>query len=189
MNNIMNALVYCENGNLFIRKPNGLEYTFENVDAPVLGFDFDVVIYDDNKIKIKEWIMNKDFHEQEHIPLTEEECQMIESYIGNSEPPTGVTLQTQHVQRLHHVVHQQIDEMVRLYGFSSFVDVVACGREGSNNPKRSDARRVLEFYDNAFFIFSEMENEIMSTREDHLRDFNYYLSRFPDPVIAPGSRG
>lgn len=188
MNDIMNALVYCENGNLFIRKPNGLEYTFENVDAPVLGFDFDVVIYDDNKIKIKEWIMNKDFHEQEHIPLTEEECQMIESYIGNSEPPTGVTLQGQYAQRLYDFTHQQIEEMTKMYGFGSLIDVVAAGREGSNNPKRSDARRVLEYYDNVWFIFSEMENEIMSLREDHLRGFDYYLSRFPDPTVVSGSR-
>ena len=32
----MNCLVYCENSNLFIRKPNGLEYQFDNVDAPAL---------------------------------------------------------------------------------------------------------------------------------------------------------
>ena len=53
--NIKNALVYCENRNLFIRKPNGLEYDFENVDKPALGFEFDVVVYDDMEVKILEY--------------------------------------------------------------------------------------------------------------------------------------
>ena len=30
----MNALVYCEFGNLFVRKPNGLEWRHESVDNP-----------------------------------------------------------------------------------------------------------------------------------------------------------
>ena len=34
----MNALIYCENGNLTIRKPNGLEWQHEQVDKPELGF-------------------------------------------------------------------------------------------------------------------------------------------------------
>ena len=32
----MNMLIYCENGNLTIRKPNGLEYTFENTDKQLI---------------------------------------------------------------------------------------------------------------------------------------------------------
>ena len=48
----MNALVYCEFGNLLVRKPNGLEYRFENVDKPDLGFDFDVLVYDQIEVKI-----------------------------------------------------------------------------------------------------------------------------------------
>ena len=38
----MNALIYCENGNLTIRKPNGLEWQHEQVDKPELGFKYDL---------------------------------------------------------------------------------------------------------------------------------------------------
>ena len=37
----MNALTYCEFGNLTIRKPNGLEWQHEQVDKPELGFEYD----------------------------------------------------------------------------------------------------------------------------------------------------
>ena len=29
--NVRNALIFTEDGNLFVRKPNGLEYEFQNV--------------------------------------------------------------------------------------------------------------------------------------------------------------
>ena len=32
---MINALVYCEFGNLLVRKPNGLEYRFDNVDKMI----------------------------------------------------------------------------------------------------------------------------------------------------------
>ena len=65
----MNALVYCEFGNLLVRKPNGLEYRFENVDKPDLGFDFDVLVYDQIEVKILEWDKDKPFDEQDTQPL------------------------------------------------------------------------------------------------------------------------
>ena len=43
----MNALIYTESGKLIIRKPNGLEWEYENVDQPELGFDYEVLVYDD----------------------------------------------------------------------------------------------------------------------------------------------
>ena len=59
----MNMLIYCENGNLTIRKPNGLEWTFENTDRPDLGFDYDVLVYDDIEVKIMKWKENVLFDE------------------------------------------------------------------------------------------------------------------------------
>ena len=61
----MNALIYCENGNLTIRKPNGLEYRFDNVDKPDLGFDFDVLIYDQIEVKVLKWEEGKPLDQQE----------------------------------------------------------------------------------------------------------------------------
>ena len=96
----MNCLVYCENSNLFIRKPNGLEYQFDNVDAPALGFKYDVLVYDDIEIKIENWDDSKSFDQQEQLPLTETDIQAVEDYIKISEPPVGVTLQSQYAGRL-----------------------------------------------------------------------------------------
>ena len=42
----MNQLIYTEDNNLHVTKPNGLRYQYENVEKPNLGFEFDVVIYD-----------------------------------------------------------------------------------------------------------------------------------------------
>ena len=75
----MNMLVYCENGNLTIRKPNGLEYTFENTDRPELGFDFDVLVYDDIEVKILKWDETKKFDNQEKINLVDSEIDAIET--------------------------------------------------------------------------------------------------------------
>jgi hypothetical protein len=181
----MTALIYCERGNLFIRKPNGLEYTFENVDAPVLGFDFEVLIYDEIKTKITNWQIDKPFEEQERIPLSDDECSMIEGYIENSEPPEGVTLQTQYIDNLERYVHHKIFELMNQYGFCEISDVVAAGREGSNHPWRSSARRVLEFYDNLWFIYDQLCDEIKATREDHLQPYSSYENKIPFGQPSP----
>ena len=80
----MNMLIYCENGNLTIRKPNGLEWTFENTDRPDLGFDYDVLVYDDIEVKIMKWKENVLFDDQEKITLADDEVDAIEQYIDNS---------------------------------------------------------------------------------------------------------
>ena len=61
----MNALIYCENGNLTIRKPNGLEWQHEQVDKPELGFEYDVLVYDDIECKVEKWVENVPLEEQE----------------------------------------------------------------------------------------------------------------------------
>ena len=50
-----NALVYTEDNKLWIRKPSGLNYEFVNVDKPELGFDYEVLIYDDIEVKVEKW--------------------------------------------------------------------------------------------------------------------------------------
>ena len=80
--NIKNALVFTEDNNLFIRKPNGLEYEFQNVDKPELGFEYDVVVYDDIEIKIMKWNREVGFDMQEKTDLSESEKSMVEQYIA-----------------------------------------------------------------------------------------------------------
>ena len=181
----MNALVFDEDCNLYIKKPDGLEYTFENVDPPALGFEYEMVVYDNEESKVLKWNKELDFNGQERIPLTDAEKEMIEQYIGNSEPPEGVTLQKQHVNRLEEVVTNMVTEMSNNYGFNGLMDAVYAGREGSNHPSRSSARRVLEYADAQHVILADVSNEIYSTREDFLAPFDEYAVKLPVPPALP----
>ena len=80
----MNMFIYDENGTLTVRKPNGLEYNFENTDRPELGFEYDVVVYDDIEVKILEWKDDVCFDEQVKVNLNDTEIDAIETYIENS---------------------------------------------------------------------------------------------------------
>lgn len=177
----MNMLIYCENGHLTIRKPNGLEWRHDNVDKPNLGFEYDVLIYDDIEVKIMEWKDNVQFDEQEKISLTDVELDAIENYIANSVPPSDVTLSNQYSQQINDVGRDYMDQQTQAYGFENLVDVMAAGRDGSNHPLRSDARRVLEYYDVMWNIYVNIMNDVKSTREDLLPDVEEYLNRFPTP--------
>ena len=177
----MNMLIYCENGHLTIRKPNGLEWRHDNVDKPNLGFEYDVLIYDDIEVKIMEWKDNVQFDEQEKIALTDVELDAIENYIENSVPPSDVTLSNQYSQQINDVGRNYLDQQMQSYGFETLVDVMAAGRDGSNHPLRSDARRVLEYYDVMWNIYVNIMNDVKSTREDLLPDVEEYINRFPTP--------
>ena len=182
----MNALIYCESSNLFIRKPNGLEYQFENVDRPALGFDFDVLVYDDvYEVKILNWNNDRCFEDQELIQLNDDEMEMVEMYISNSEPPEGVTLSNQFISRLRDYVKEQIGITTDNYGFDDLVEVTYAGRDSSNHPKRSNARRVLEFADAVNCVFYDLADEISRTREDHLKHIDEYLAVIPQGPILP----
>ena len=181
----MNALVFDMDGNLFIRKETGLEYTFENVDAPALGFEYSMVVYDEDEFKIVNWDGDKPIEEQQQEPLSESEKEMCEQYIANSEPPEGVSLQSQHVNRLEDVVSDHIQQMATDYGFNDFVMVIYAGREGSNHPYRSNARRVLEFGDAQNTVLAEVSAEIHATREDFLKPFEEYVNILPLPTSLP----
>lgn len=180
----MNMFIYDENGNLVIRKPNGLEYSFENTDKPNLGFDFDVVVYDDIEVKIVEWEDGKDFDDQQKINLNDSERDAIEQYIENSAPPEGISLNQQYSNNLIQVAEDYVSNQCDAYGFVNLIDVVAAAREGSNHPLRSDARRVLEYYDQVWNIYVNLMHEIQNTREDVLKPFDDYKYAFPIPRQA-----
>lgn len=113
----MNALIYTEESKLIVRKPNGLQYDFENVDRPELGFDFDVLVYDDIEVKILEWKEDLDFNDQDKVALTDEEKGEIERYIENSEPPLGYNLNTQYIRKLEEMVYVNIEKVANQYDF------------------------------------------------------------------------
>jgi len=177
----MNALIYCENGNLFIRKPNGLEWRHESVDAPDLGFDYQVLIYDDIECKVEEWEDGKDLEEQAKLPLSETEKDAIEAYIENSEPPSGVSLNQQYAGRVAEGVRRNTHQQVEQYGFDDIVEVLIAAREGSAHPHRSNARRVLEYTDALASVAENVFREISITREDTLKPLEDYLMQLPPP--------
>lgn len=180
----MNMLIYCEHGNLTIRKPNGLEWQFENTDRPDLGFDYDVLVYDDIEVKINKWEDDVIFDNQKKITLNDAEIDAIEQYIDNSAPPEGVNLNNQYSNKLVEIANNYCMDQVQCYGFSEVIEVVAAGREGSNHPLRSDARRVLEYYDAIWNVYLNVMQEIKGTREDLLKEFEYYANQLPRPQQA-----
>lgn len=184
--NIKNALVFCENRNLFIRKPNGLEYEFENVDKPALGFEFDVVVYDDMEVKILEYNPSLRWEEQEIVELNDDEKEMCEQYISNSEPPEGINLHNQIADKLSNYIRNEHEECAMIYGFRDLQTVLISGREGSNHPLRGNARRVLEYIDNTHSIFYNLTDEIFATKEELLKDFDHYRRQIPQAQMATG---
>tara|TARA_B110000444_G_scaffold175698_1_gene164354 strand:- start:202 stop:771 length:570 start_codon:yes stop_codon:yes gene_type:complete len=180
-----NALVFTEEGNLFVRKPTGLEYEFQNVDRPELGFEYDVLVYDDIEVKVMQWNSEVSFDMQEKTELTDAEKQMIEQYIDNSEPPLGVNLNNQYLEKLYDDVSSFLSESVDMHGFSNLGEVTFAGREGSNHPHRSNARRVMEYGDAVYNILDQIAAEIMATREDTLKEFSEYKQHLPLPTLIP----
>ena len=181
----MNRLIYTENNQLIIRKPNGLEWDYENVDKPELGFDYDVLVYDDIEVVVENYDYSKSWDDNDKRTLTDSEKQAVEQYIENSEPPIGVTLNNQYVEDLNKYVKFNIKEFTEKYGFDDLTEVTFAGREGSNHPYRSNARRVMEYADAQYVIYDGLVNEIFATREDHLKPLDDYQNQLPVPNTIP----
>lgn len=180
----MNALIFTEDNNLHITKPNGLRFKYDNVDKPNLGFDFDVIIYDNNEeFKIVNYDDNIPFEQQERTSLEDTDRDSIETYIEQSEAPQGVSLNGQIVDDLKHIVEDRIDACANNYRFRDLNECVYAGREGSNHPFRSEARRVLEYADASFNIGFQVQDEVLATREDHLKSMEEYAQQIPEPLV------
>jgi len=180
-----NALIFTEENNLFVRKSNGLEYEFNNVDSPELGFDYDVIVYDDIEVKIMSWNKEVNFDLQEKTELSDAEKDMCEQYIKNSEPPMGTSLNNQVMNKLNQMVDGYLQECVDMHGFTNLGEVTFAGREGSNHPHRSNARRVMEYGDAIYNVLDQVCAEITATREDALKDQQQYEQHIPQPTRLP----
>ena len=179
----MIAFIYTQDNTLRLRDQRGLKWEYEQADAPVLGFDYDYLVYDDQKIKI---ILEKDkdgnVTGEKITDLTNDEIDAIENYVMSAEAPDGVSLNNQFANELYDFTGQNIHEMCNRMRFPSIQECMVAGREGSNHPFRSDARRCLEFYDQAWQIFEQLKNQIMTAPEDQLQDFQYYMRESLRPV-------
>jgi hypothetical protein len=186
---IKNALIFTEDSNLFVRKPTGLEYEFKGVDRPELGFEFDVLVYDDIEIKIMKWNRDVHFDMQEKTELTNAEKDMCEQYISNSEAPFGTSLNNQVMEKLTNRAGEYLNESTDMHGFSDLAEVTFAGREGSNHPHRSNARRVMEYGDAIYSVLDQICGEVQATREDQLKELDEYMSHLPPPTSLPDHRG
>ena len=83
---MMNALIYTENSQLIIRKPNGLEWDYENVDAPELGWEYDVLVYDDIEVCIENYDHSKSWDEQDKRSLSPAEKERIVVLLNSPDP-------------------------------------------------------------------------------------------------------
>tara|TARA_B100000085_G_scaffold152675_1_gene138748 strand:- start:1218 stop:1778 length:561 start_codon:yes stop_codon:yes gene_type:complete len=180
----MNQLIYTENNNLHITKPNGLRYEYKNVEKPNLGFEFDVIIYDmqEGEYKIVNYNDDLPFNEQEKSVLEDSERDAIEEFINQSEPPNGMCLNNQFMSDIENVTRDRINACADCYRFENLNECVYAGREGSNHPFRSEARRVLEFADAIWTVCFQTQEEINATREDHLKPFEEYMHVLPEPI-------
>ena len=164
----MNALVFTENNDLKITKPNGLRYEFNNVDKPSLGFDFDILVYDgDEHWRIEKFDDSKLFEEHEQIALTDEQMSAVEVYIDASEPPLGVNLNDQLIDRLYDFQDNRLNEIASDYGFRDINECSWVGRHGSNHPKITDT----------------LIKEIEVTSEEMLKTFEEYTPYYPTPFL------
>lgn len=178
----MNAFIYNEQGDLTIRKPNGLMWTINQCDKPNLGFDYDVIVYDNEEFKLVDLDPSKSIHEQK-ISLTEFDKDAIENFILSTEPPRGYNLNNQYLGELRDYCDDIFYRLIGDQGFDNLMKVMLASRQGSNHPNRKSAREVLEFYDAIETQFEIMKDEILLTREDNLRDISFYKSNFPLPNL------
>jgi hypothetical protein len=180
----MNVLIFTEDNTLKIQKPNGLRYEFENVDKPNLGFDFDVIVYEEHhEHKIVNWDDEKDFDNQKIDELTEDEMKSIELFIESSEPPLGTSLNNQHIDDIYRHEKGVVNDVVDKYGFDDFIECIYAGREQSNHPSRRDARLVMEFADACAQVTKNLCMEIEECSEDSLRPVEYYFEQYPTPYL------
>ena len=180
----MNALIFTENNDLKITKTNGLRYEFNNVDKPSLGFDFDIIVYDgDEHWRIEKFDDSKLFEEHEQIALTDEQMSAVEVYIDASEPPLGVNLNDQLIDRLYDFQDNRLNEIASDYGFRDINECSWVGRHGSNHPKRTDARLVMECGDAFAAVTDTLIKEIEVTSEEMLKTFEEYTPYYPTPFL------
>jgi len=180
----MIAFIYTQDNILRLRDQRGLKWEYDGADAPDLGFEYDYLIYDDQKIKV---ILERDKDgnptgEEKITDLNNEEIDAVENYVMSSEPPADITLNLQYAHDLFDATHMNINEMCNRMRFPNIYEALTAGREGSNHPFRSDARRCLEFFDQAWQIYEQLKVQIMSAPEDQLHPFDHYIRESLRPV-------
>ena len=88
-----------------------------------MGFEYQVIVYDDIEVKIVEWQRRICFEGKAKVNLNDTEIDAIETYIDNS-APDDVNLNNQYSENLNNMCRDYVFQQCESYGFSDMLDVL-----------------------------------------------------------------
>lgn len=167
-------LIYDHDNVLHITNEKGLRWNYDKADKPQFSFDYDFLFYIE-----QDELFEIELGEETSIITDEQQSEILE-YINLLEPPLSLTLANQYIKDLRNENINKInyvhEEFTRgMCGFDSTVDVVIAGREGSQDPRRQVARRIMEWCDFAHGLCERMCEELIQTLDEDLKDFGHYM--------------
>lgn len=173
-------LIYDHENVLHITNEKGLRWNYDKADKPQFTFDYDYLFYikEDNLYEIE-------INDSTEI-MSDEQKVEIEEYINLLEPPLSLTLAKQYIDDIRNETKDRVLNALSMVNdhvsFHDRGDLMIAGREGSQDPRRQTARRVMEFQDFAYGLSERIIEELKETLDEDLKDFNHYLDGV---VIVP----
>lgn len=173
-------LIYDHENVLHITNEKGLRWNYDKADKPQFTFDYDYLFYikEDNLYEIE-------INDSTKI-MSDEQKAEIEEYINLLEPPLSLTLAKQYIDDIRNETRDRVLNALSMVNdhvsFHDRGDLMIAGREGSQDPRRQTARRVMEFQDFAYGLSERIIEELKETLDEDLKDFNHYLDGV---VIVP----
>ena len=167
-------LIYDHDNVLHITNERGLRWNYDKADKPQFSFDYDFLFYIE-----QDELFEIELGDETSIMTEEQKVEIIE-YVNLLEPPLSLTLANQYIKDLRNETIDKInyvhEEFSRgICGFDSAIDVVIAGREGSQDPRRQVARRIMEWCDFAHGLCERMVEELGKTLDEDLKDFGHYM--------------
>ena len=171
-------LIYDHDNVLHITNDKGLRWNYDKADKPQFSFDYDYLFY----------IEQDDCFEielgDETSIITDEQKSEILEYLNLLEPPLKLTLAKQYIEDLQNETQERVSiiakELEQHCRFESKADIIIAGREGSNDPRRQIARRMMEFSDFAHGLCERIVEELKKTLDEDLQDFNFYADNLAE---------
>ena len=173
-------LIYDHENVLHITNEKGLRWNYDKADKPQFTFDYDYLFYieEDNLYEIE-------INDSTEI-MSDEQKVEVEEYINLLEPPLSLTLAKQYIDDIRNETKDRVLNALSMVNdhvsFHDRGDLMIAGREGSQDPRRQTARRVMEFQDFAYGLSERIIEELKETLDEDLKDFNHYLDGV---VIVP----
>lgn len=173
-------LIYDHENVLHITNEKGLRWNYDKADKPQFTFDYDYLFY------IKEDSLYEiEINDSTKI-MSDEQKVEVEEYINLLEPPLSLTLAKQYIDDIRNETKDRVLNALSMVNdhvsFHDRGDLMIAGREGSQDPRRQTARRVMEFQDFAYGLSERIIEELKETLDEDLKDFNHYLDGV---VIVP----